>query len=699
MAIQPPEGYSEPMRMKLNTLLASCAVGVLACDAISAQEGPSEIEGIGAYPYQIGSTRGVSFRVWAPNAVEVHVLGSFNFWNTESHPLFPESDGYWSVQVPFALAGSQYKFRLNTADGILERNDARAFDVTNSVGNSVVYDLDAYEWQNTDFQRPDFDDLVIYEMHLGTFGTVPGQAGVGTLEQTTLYLDYLEDLGVNAIELMPFHEFPGEISWGYNPAHIFTVESAYGTPDELKYFIDEAHERGIAVLADLVFSHIGPNDMDIWQYDGAGPDGRGGIYFYDDDRANTPWGDTRPDFTEPNVRQWIRDNVTHWLGEFRMDGIRMDGTKYVRMTDPPNGELAEGWSILQDINNDVNAQFPGRIMIAEDLDANPWLTRTIGAGGAGFDSQWDSRFYYPIRQAVETPNDWDRSMYAVRDAIGFNYNGDPTQRVVYTESHDEVANGRARVPEEIDPGNATSYYAKKRSTLAAGVVFSTPGIPMIFQGQEFLEDEYFRDEVPLDWDRLETFSGIRDLYARLIELRRNLTGSSKGLKGFGLNVHHLNDSAKVIAYHRWYDGGIGDDVVVLANFSNTTWSNYRIGMPRSGAWHCLFNSDDEAFDESFGGYGSDVVLTQNLDRDGMQDSAVIQVAPYSIMIFSQSDDSEPKEELVGDYNGDGLVTGFDLSLLLATWGTSSTLYDLDGDGIISGTDLARLLSNWSQGDG
>ena len=253
--------------------------------------------------------------MWAPNAVEVHVLGSFNFWNTESHPLFPEGDGYWSVQVPFALAGSQYKFRLNTADGILERNDARAFDVTNSVGNSVVYDLDAYEWRNTDFQRPDFDDLVIYEMHLGTFGTVPGQSGVGTLEQATLYLDYLEDLGVNAIELMPFHEFPGEISWGYNPAHIFTVESAYGTPDELKDFIDEAHGRGIAVLADLVFSHIGPNDMDIWQYDGAGPNGRGGIYFYDDDRANTPWGDTRPDFTEPNVRQWIRENVTHWLGE------------------------------------------------------------------------------------------------------------------------------------------------------------------------------------------------------------------------------------------------------------------------------------------------------------------------------------------------------------------------------------------------
>ena len=173
-------------------------------------------------------------------------------------------------------------------------------------------------------------------------------------------------------------------------------------------------------------------------------------------------------------------------------------------------------------------------MIAEDLDANPWLTRSTGAGGAGFDSQWDARFYPsdpPGGRDARTTLGSARCT-AVRDAIGFNYNGDPTQRVIYTESHDEVANGRARVPEEIDPGNATSYFAKKRSTLAAGVVFSTPGIPMIFQGQEFLEDEYFRDEVPLDWERLETFSGIRDLYARLIELRRNLTGVDQGPQGF-----------------------------------------------------------------------------------------------------------------------------------------------------------------------
>ena len=156
-------GILTHMRIPLHKLLTACAVGFGACNALAAQDGPSQIDGIGAFPYQTGSTRGVSFRVWAPNAVEVNVLGSFNFWNPESHPLFAEGGGYWSVQVPYALPGTQYKFRFDTGDQILERNDARAYDVTSSVGNSVVYDPDAYEWQNTDFQTPDFDDLVIYE--------------------------------------------------------------------------------------------------------------------------------------------------------------------------------------------------------------------------------------------------------------------------------------------------------------------------------------------------------------------------------------------------------------------------------------------------------------------------------------------------------------------------------------------------------
>ena len=694
MAVWVDEEYSDFMRILIYSTLLSCAVNLGSSATSEAQEGPSVIDGIGAFSYESESIHGVSFRVWAPNAVEVNVMGSFNFWSPESHPLFQESGGFWSVQVPYALPGSQYKYRIDNGSEILTRNDARAFDMTNSVGNSVVYDLDAYEWTTSDYQTPEFNDMVIYEMHLGTFGLEAGTTGVGTFNQAREYLDYLDDLGINAIELMPFFEFPGEYSWGYNPSHCYSVESGYGSPDELKRFVDEAHERGIAVLVDLVYSHLGPTDLDLWQYDGDEQGGGGGIYFYDDDRANTPWGDTRPDFSREEVRAWVQDNVDYWLEHFRFDGVRMDGTKYIRMSDPPFGELPEGWSLLQSINDEVNTSSPWKIMIAEDLDNNDWITRETASGGAGFDSQWDARFYWPVRATIEAVNDSDRSMWDIRDAIGATYNNSHTQRVIYTESHDEVANGKSRVPEEIWPDNADSWFSKKRSTLGAGIVFTSPGIPMIFQGQEFLEDDYFSDDDPLDWSKAETFGGILEMYRRMISLRRNLTGVTAGLSGPNLNIYHVNNNDKMIAYHRWEMGGIGDDVVIVANFANTTWNNYRIGFPAAGRWNVHFNSDDSIYDSEFDGYGGFDIQTQPIGWDGLAQSAILNIAPYSVLIFSQGEE-ESEKPLSGDYDENGAVDGLDLARLLAVWGTTSTLYDLNGDEVITAEDLTILLGNWT----
>ena len=175
-------------------------------------------------------------------------------------------------------------------------------------------------------------------------------------------------------------------------------------------------------------------------------------------------------------------------------------------------------------------------------------------------------------------SDSSRDMFAVRDAVNHYYNGTANQRVIYTESHDEVANGKSRVPEEIWPGNASSWFSKKRSTLGAAVVFTAPGIPMIFQGQEFLEDGFFADTDPLDWTKLTTFAGIKDMYRDMIRLRRNWYDTTRGLRGNNLNVHHVNDGAKLIAFHRWMHGGPGDDVIVVANFANTTWQSYTLGF-------------------------------------------------------------------------------------------------------------------------
>ena len=160
------------------------------------------------------------------------------------------------------------------------------------------------------------------------------------------------------------------------------------------------------MILDVVYNHFGPGDLDLWQFDGWSENDRGGIYFYNDDRAHTPWGDTRPDYGRDEVRQYILDNVFMWLEEYHVDGLRFDGTAYIHsFPGPGDQDLPEGWSLLQWINSQVAEQFPGRITIAEDLQNNKWLTKDVGAGGAGFGSQWDAKFVHPIRQAVITPED------------------------------------------------------------------------------------------------------------------------------------------------------------------------------------------------------------------------------------------------------------------------------------------------------
>ena len=396
---------------------------------------------------------------------------------------------------------------------------------------------------------------------------------------------HLKRLGVNALQLMPLAEFAGDFSWGYNPAHIFAVESSYGGPQALKEFVKRAHQSGFAVILDVVYNHFGPSDLDLWQFDGWQENDLGGIYFYNDWRAETPWGNTRPDYGRGEVRQFLHDNAMMWLADYHLDGLRYDMTLYIRSVrgdDDPGGALAEGWSLVQWINRDIRARFPGRITIAEDLRNDPQLTQSPDDGGAGFHTQWDANFVHPIRAAVIGAGDDSRSMPAVRDALASCYNADAFQRVIYSESHDEVANGKARVPTEVSPDDPTGVYAQKRSTLAAALVFTAPGIPMLFQGQEFLQGDWFRDDVPLDWDLRQEFRGIVRLYRDLVRLRLNRDGVTRGLCGHGLTIHHVNDQDNLIAFHRWDTHGAGDDVIVVANFSNAPKDQYLLGF-RGGA--------------------------------------------------------------------------------------------------------------------
>ncbi len=779
----------------LTKRLAVAAIALMAC-AGSLWAQASTRPGMGAVPY----SGGVTFRVWAPNASAVRVAGTFNSFSATATPLFAEAGGNWSVDVPGATEGQQYKFVLVNGANTIWKKDPRGREVVNSVGNSIIrgntFDWSVYgptvtlfsdgfesgsalgagwtaggtstwrvqtsttykaagtrgvafdssasstyatsqltltinasnhsklsltykirnvgdethtqdgiyisgngttwtkvqnfpaigasfvtqtvdlsaaaatagitpgatfrvRWQQYDnsplasdgvaiddvsvtgraksptFTTPPWNETVIYQMHVGTFNDTAGGTP-GNFNSAIARLDQVQALGANAVQVLPINEFAGDFSWGYNPADPYSVESIYGGMNEYKRFINEAHARGLAVIQDVVHNHYGPSDLEMWQFDGWQQNNKGGIYFYQDFRSSTPWGDTRPDYGRGEVRTFIRDNIMSWLQEFRVDGLRWDSTVNIRNTNNGMGsDIPDGWSLMQYCNNEIDASQGWKISIAEDLQNNDFITRTTGAGGAGFDSQWDARFVHPIRDAIITGTDSNRNMFSVRDAISAYYNGSATQRVIYTESHDEVANGKSRVPEEIWPGNAGSWASKKRSTLGAGLVMTSPGIPMIFQGQEVLEDGFFADTDPVDWTKATTYAGIQTMYRDLIRLRRNWFDTTRGLRGNNINVHHINNTNKVIAYHRWQNGGAKDDVIIIANFGNASYNSYNLGFPRAGTWRVRFNSD-------WNGYSSDFANTNSYDttafsgaKDGMGFNGNIGIGPYSIIIMSQ----------------------------------------------------------------
>ena len=586
---------------------------------------------MGAIPHG----RGVTFRVWAPHAERVSVIGSFNAWNEDSHPMQAEENGIWYSDVTEAHAGDEYKFLLTTEKGKFSRIDPYARVVTASVGNAVIHETH-FDWEGDNHILAAWNELVIYELHIGTFNDQEKVESPGTFSSASTRLGHLKKLGVNAIQIMPVSEFAGDRSWGYNPAHIFAVELSYGGPLALKRFIKRAHQEGIAVILDVVYNHLGPGDLNLWQFDGWCENDRGGIYFYNDNRAVTPWGETRPDYGRGEVRQYLLDNALMWFEEYHVDGIRFDCTQFIRTVNGSDTEdLPEGWSLLQWINSEIAQKYPGRITIAEDLQHNRWITKDVGAGGAGFSSQWDAMFVHPVRRAVITPLDEQRSLAEVRDAICYRYNDDAFDRVIYSESHDEVANGKERVPQEISQDDPMGWYARKRSTLAAALVFTAPGIPMLFQGQEFLEGGWFRDTVPVDWAQKDEFHGILKLYRDLIRLRLNRDGFTRGLCGQFTQVFHLNDDNKIIAFHRWDKGGPADDVVVVANFYHDSHDGYVIGFPAAGTWKLRFNSDWQGYSDDFHNHPSTDVFAEQGDFDGFPCHATISIGPYSVIVFSR----------------------------------------------------------------
>ncbi len=561
---------------------------------------------------------GVEFRVWAPDAKSAAVTGDFG-----RSELAPEADGYFGAKVDGAKAGQKYRFAITAPDGSeLSRLDPRARAV--SGGDGVVVDPKTFAWKANAFTPPPREQTILYELHVGSF------TDAGTFAAAIDQLDRLVDLGVNAIELMPVNlHGGGKSGWGYNPDGWFGPQPDLGAPDDLRRLVDEAHARGIAVLLDVVYNHYdGWSQAPLRCFDAACAAGGAGPYFFEPGQyAKTPWG-PRPKYDAKAISDFLADDVYAWTFEYRIDGFRHDSVSNVRALDG-QGSVPGGVDVLRRMN-DVTAQTrPGALRIAEDLKGYGAVTAPPSSGGLGFDTQWAG--LYDVVNAVTAASDDARNLQAVRGAVEGAFNGDPFQRLLYVETHDTAGNDGARLPAKIDGADPTSQTARKLSLVAAGALLTTPGVPMIFMGQEMLETTKF-EQTPasLDWTKADTFGAFRAFYKDMIALRR----SEPGLRGAHVAVTHLNDVSpnKVIAWRRWNAGG--DDVVVIASFAGKRYTRYDVGVPDGGTWRARVDGDDVKYGADFGSAGPTAVAVSAQPKDGLPYTASIALGPYSVVVLT-----------------------------------------------------------------
>jgi 1,4-alpha-glucan branching enzyme len=610
---------------------------------------PSPYTGMGA----VLGNGGCTYRVWAPFAEGVDVGGDFfnagnlNPVTWDRVPLAREGD-CWSAFVAGARADSLYKFHLrNDGNGLDEhavdqwRHDPYCRDAVSYAGNSVVVDR-TFDWSEDAFRTPPWNELVVYELHLGTFAK-HAQGHIATIDDAAGKLDHVAGLGCNAIEVMPAFDFETDTSMGYNPALPFAIDNAYGELATMKRFIKEAHRRGIAVILDVVYNHLGPQGLIdcLGQFDGWYRPEKMGIYFYPDWRSETPYGsDNRPDFGRGEVRRYIRDNAMTLLEELHADGLRLDSTVAIRRVigsvHVDRGDCGDGWTLLRYLGEEKRRICPHKILIAEDLQNDETITRDALFGGMGLDAQWDSWFADRVRSMLLAPCDEARTPSRIREALEKPYNHSGAfERVVYFDSHDQAHDG-GRIPGLVAPGDSEGWLARKVTGLGMGLLLTSAAIPMVFMGDEFLEWRRWDDgrDYFMDWTRIGRHPGFVDLVRRLCRLRRNWENNTRGLRGARTRVFHASDADGVLAYLRQGPGGPGDDVVVVANLRNRRWPSYNIGFPAPGTWYLRFDSDWRGYADDFGNAGYDTTAAWGPNQN-MPCNGNVGVGPYSLCIYSQ----------------------------------------------------------------
>jgi len=568
---------------------------------------------------------GVVFKVWSPDRTVCHVRGEFNGWGTSDQMNRVGED--FILHVPAADDRDMYKYYFQNT---VWNTDARARSLNpGSNYNAHIEDPTRYVWQVDDFDVPDFEEMVVYQLHVGTFAGLNDPYGSAPMPSkyvnVTQRADHLAELGVNVVQLCPITEFPWDYSAGYNPVTQWAPESYYGDPDHVRAMVDALHARGIAVIHDIVWNHFSHDDNFLWDYDGT-------QFYFDDPVVETPWG-SQADFDVDGVRRWFIESAHMWLGEYRMDGFRMDATEYMNIYP----QEAAGWSLMQWLNNQMDRRWIDKINIAEQLPDDSWVTRPTDLGGAGFDSQYYDHFTDRLREEIIAAASGNPQMWVIEDILtgsGTYLSGRYVTN--YFELHDEAwpSSGGQRMVKTIDTAAPhDDEYAKGRTKLAQGIVLTAPGIPAILQGSEWLEDNNFGTDAGnrIDWSHKTTYSGIFDYYSDVIGLR---TSNAALRADAGIEVFHVNDSGNVIAFRR--SNYSGNDVVVVANFSNSDYGTYRIGIPLDEDWIEAVNSQDSKYMGS-GTTNPGMLTPDAIGQDGYSQSVEIALAKMALIILKPED--------------------------------------------------------------
>ena len=616
---------------------------------------------------------GATFRVWAPRASAVHVSGDFNGWKQDAGAHMGSiGGGHWATFIPGLKAGDRYLFYISGSGTSGYKRDPRAraltFQPAFPYSNCVLRDPTRFPWHQTGFTPPAFNDLIIYQLHVGTYDIAPGNSD-GCFFDIIQRVPYLADLGVTAIELLPIQEFPTTFSMGYNGTDLYSPENEFGEADEtrlqhyadltngilrargqaayagidvlrgsdnqLRGMIDVCHVHGIAVLLDVVYNHAGGgfDDNSMWFLDRM-PYGNNNdsLYFTDQGWA----GGEVFAYWNNDVKQFLIDNARFLYKEYQIDGLRFDEVSVM--------DRFGGWATCQDLTSTLRAERPEAVQIAEYWPVSGYVVEDRGSGGAGFDATWNDSVRDNVRSAIASAAAGAAAqvaMHAIADAIGNIPLPNRWRAVQAVENHDIVYAGRSpRIAKLADGDNTRSWYARSRSRVAMGLVLTAPGIPHIFMGQEILEDKQWSDtpssNTEIWWAGLDggdkSMSDFLRYTRELIGVRR----THPGLRGEGCRIIHVHDDNRVLAFQRWVIG-VSDVVVVVCSLSEHTWYNYNIGFPGPGRWAEVFNSDayDNWVNPLVSGNGG-AVDANGPPMHGLPNSATLTIPANGLLVFSKS---------------------------------------------------------------